>query len=67
MTDKEIEEELKYLRSLCEALLRVQWHERGVMKGVATNLDSIRGKVESELDPYFQDWLKRKSEVAETK
>lgn len=60
MTDAEkiirLENDVAYLRGLCEALLRVQWNARGEMKGEI-------GKIEKELDPYFQDWLKRKSEI----
>ena len=55
----ELEKILRKQQEVIDALLRERWHERGVMKGVATNLDSIRGKVEKELEPHFQDWLKR--------
>lgn len=52
---EELKLKVERQQEIIDAILRVLWHERGVMKGVATNLDSIRGKVEKELGEHFQD------------
>lgn len=45
-----LESEVKKQRKIIQALLRVQWHNRGEMKGQV-------GKIEKELEGYFQEWL----------
>lgn len=55
--------QIEYLQSLCEALLRSAWNERGRYKGLAKmlseNASGIAGKQEKELEPFMADWLEK--------
>ncbi len=59
MTLQELEAEILRQREVQDGILRVLWHYRGVIKGISNNQNSVVGKIESELEPHFKEWLER--------